>query len=177
MYGVPMNNGPSFLGSYELIHYSSENTDRIDLNRTYPQTAEKLTFHTPNGLWVSVTGNNDWEKYCIKTDTRPENLKSEFQILLKPNAKILVLHGEAVFEDFEKEYGYYQEGSRIQGENYTLDLSISWDRIISDYQGIIVPVVLPKLYNMGLWYDVWCCTSGCIWDLQAVEKAEKKAYC
>jgi len=159
--------------AYEYIHYSTSGVSAIDLSRTYQQTAEKLAFHTPNGLWVSVIGNNDWEKYCIKTDTRPENLKSEFQVLLKPDAKILYLNSKTAFEDFEKEYGYYADGVAVHGENYTLDLSIKWERIISNFQGIVVPTVLPKLYNMGLWYDTWCCTSGCIWDLQAVEKAYK----
>ena len=160
---------------YELIHYSTETVDKIDLSRIYQQTAENLAFHTPNGLWVSVAGTNDWKNYCLKRSYRLDSLKSEFQVTLKPHSKILVLYDEAAFKDFEKEYGYYQEGSKTHGENYTLVLSIAWERIISDYQGIIVSAALPKLYNMGLWYDVWCCTSGCIWDLQAVEKAVKSA--
>jgi hypothetical protein len=112
-------------------------------------------------------------KNVAKTNYKLENLQSKFQLTLKPAAKILFLYSEAVFVDFEKEYAYYPEGIEIQGDNYTLNLSISWERILSDYQGIIVPIVLPKLYNMGLWYDTWCCTSGCIWDLQAVEKTVK----
>jgi hypothetical protein len=159
--------------AYEYIHYTKSGVATIDLSRTYTQTAQKLAFHTPNGLWVSVFGNNDWEKYCIKTNTRLKNLKSEFQIFLKPNAKILILNGKDVFENFEEKYSYYAEGIERHGENYTLNLSIAWDRIIADYQGIVVSTILPKLYNMGLWYDTWCCTSGCFWDLQAIEKAEK----
>jgi hypothetical protein len=158
---------------YELIHYSSENTEKIDLSRTYQQTTENLVFHTPNGLWLSVTGTDDWKNYCLKNDYRLENLKSLFQITLNPNAKILWLHDETVFKDFEKEYGYHEEGIDIHGDNCTLSLSIAWERIITDYQGIIVSAVLPKLYNMGLWYDTWCCASGCIWDLQAVENTVK----
>jgi hypothetical protein len=160
-------------GAYEYIHYTKADVTDIDLSRTYQQTAENLAFHTPNGLWLSVAGTNDWEKYCLKNSHRLENLQSKYQVTLKPNAKILFLHNEAVFKDFEKEYGYYQEGIEIHGDNYTLNLSIAWERIITDYQGIIVPLALPKLYNMGLWYDAWGCTSGCLWDLQAVEKAEK----
>jgi hypothetical protein len=161
------------LGTYEYIHYTNPGITAIDLSRTYQQTAENLVFHTPNGLWLSVTGTNDWEKYCHKNGLSPENLQSKFQITLKPAAKIILLYDDAVFKDFEKDYAYYPEGIEIQGDNYTLNLSIAWERILSDYQGIIVPIVLPKLYNMGLWYDTWCCTSGCIWDLQAVERAVK----
>jgi hypothetical protein len=102
-----------------------------------------------------------------------EHLQANFQILLKPDAKILNLYNEAAFKDFEEEYGYYQEGLKTYEENYTMDLSIAWERIIADYKGIIVILALPKLYNMGLWYDTWCCTCGCILNLQAVEKTEK----
>jgi hypothetical protein len=162
-------------GTYELIHYTKSGVNAIDLNRKYQQTKENLVYHTPIGLWVSVAGTNDWEHYCRTRDLDLEKLETEFQIMLKPSAKILNLHSAEVFEDFEKEYCYYPEGIAKQGDNYTLNLSIAWERIIADYQGLIVSTVLPKLYNMGLWYDTWCCTCGCIWDLQAVEKAVKLA--
>jgi len=168
-----MNFNPSSPTSYELIHYTKSTVSALDLSRTYPQTPEKLAFHTPNGLWVSVTGINDWERYCIKNNYRLNSLKSEFQIFPKPAAKILILYNKTTYEEFEAKYSYYADKTAPQEENYTLNLSIAWDRIITDYQGIIVPTALKKLYNMGLWYDTWCCTSGCIWDLQAVEKTEK----
>jgi len=161
-----MNFDPSLPTSYEYIHYASENTDTLDLDRIYAQTAENLAFHTPNGLWLSVTGKNDWENYCLKNNYHLENLKSEFQILLKPAAKILILYNNSVFEVFEKKYCNY-------GENNAPCLSIAWERIISDYQGIVVPTIFPKLFNMSEWYDIWRCTCACIWDLQAVKKAEK----
>ena len=161
---------PSLNRSYEYIHYTGENIDSLDLTRIYSQTAANLAFHTPNGLWVSVTGIDDWEQYCLKNNCRLENLKSEFQVLLKPTAKILILHNRSVFDDFFEEYGFYEKGIDTLGGSYTLNLSISWERIISDFQGIVAPIVMPKFYDMSLWYDIWCCTSGCIWDLQAVEK-------
>ena len=159
--------------SYEYIHYTSENIGTLDLDRKYTQTTGNLVFHTPAGLWLSIAGIYDWEWYCRKNNFRLENLKSEFQVFLKPKAKILNLYDISVFEDFEDEYGFYAKDIETPGENYTFSLSIAWERIISDYQGIVVPVILPKLYNMDIWYDIWCCTSGCIWDLQAVEKAYK----
>ena len=170
-----MNFDPSSPRSYEYIHFTKEAAETIDLTRTYTQTVEKLAFHTPNGLWLSVTGIDDWEQYCLKNSYRLENLKTEFQVMLKPTAKLLILYDNSAFEDFEEEYGYYAEGIEIHGDNYTHNLSISWERIISDYQGIVVPIVFPKFYNMSLWYDIWRCTSGCIWDLEAVEKAERLA--
>jgi hypothetical protein len=154
--------------SYEYIHYTSENIHTLDLNRAYAQTAENLALHTPNGLWLSIAGINDWEQYCLKNNYRLDKLKSEFQILFKPAAKIFILHNKTVFENFIKKYGYY-------GEDDTSGLSIRWEEIIKDYQGIAMPHVFPKLHNMGLRHKIWRCTSACIWDLQAVEKIERLA--
>jgi len=165
-----MNFDPSLPTSYEYIHYTNKNFDAFDLNRTYIQTAEGLAFHTPNGLWLSITGINDWEQYCIKNNYNLHNLKHEFQVKLKPQANILMLYNDAAYADFEKKYAYYPEGAALHEENYTLSLSIRWEKIINDYQGFALPHVIPKLYNAGLWHDTWHCTSACIWDLQAIEK-------
>ena len=153
---------PTLPTSYEYIHYTGENFTALDLNRTYNQYTEKLAFNTPNGLWVSVAGIHDWEQYCRENNNRLEALQYEFQVLLKPQAKILILHNNSAFEGFIKEFGHYKE-------KY-FDLSIRWDEIINNYQGIVLPHVFPQLMNMFHWHKTWCCSSACIWDLQAVEK-------
>jgi len=168
-----MNFDPSLPTSYEYIHYTREDFDTLDLNRIYTQTAESLTSHKPNGLWLSITGINDWEKYCLNNNHNLINLKNEFQVKLKPHAQILILYNNAAYTDFEKNYTYYPEGAEIHTENSTFALSIRWDEIIKDYQGLALPHVMPQSYDRGLWYDAWRCTSACIWDLQAVEKVEK----
>jgi len=156
---------PTLPISYEYIHYSGSNIEALDLNRAYAQYTGRLAFNTPNGLWVSVEGIHDWEQYCRKNDYRFDTLRYEFQVLLKPQARILILHNNSAFEGFVKEYGRYRE-------NY-YDLSIRWEEIISNYQGIALPRVFPQLMNMFHWYKTWCCTSACIWDLQAVERVER----
>jgi len=155
---------PSLPTSYEYIHYTSENIDALDPNRAYTQTAEKLAIHTPNGLWLSITGINDWEHYCLKNNHNLMKLKYEFQVKLKPRAKILILYNKAAYDDFEKKYACYSEGIEIQ---------IRWEEIIKDFQGLALPIVIPKRYNMDSWHDTWRCTSACIWDLQAVEKIDR----
>jgi len=166
-----MNFDPSLPTSYEYIHYTGEEIDTLDLNRAYTQTAEKLASHTPNGLWLSITGINDWETYCLKNNYNLANLKNEFQVKLKPHAQMLILYDDAAFDDFEKKYGYYAEGTEIHGKDRAF--SVRWDEIIKDYQGLALPHIFPQLNTKGAWYDTWRCTSACIWDLQAVEKIEK----
>jgi hypothetical protein len=161
-----MNIDPALPSSYEYIHYTGENMDTLDLKRAYEQYTEKLAFHTPNGLWLSVTGVHDWEQHCRKNNCRPDALQYEFQVLLKPRANILMLHNNAVFEGLIKEYGQKKENC--------FDFSIRWNEIISNYQGIALPHVFPQLLNMFSWHKTWCCTSACIWDLQAVDRVEKQ---
>jgi len=168
-----MNFDPSLPTSYEYIHYTGKNIAAIDLNRTYTQTAENLEFHTLNGLWLSIAGKNDWEQYCLKNNHNLYNLKYEFQVKPKPHAKILILDSDDAYKNFEKIYGCYAESSETHGKNRPRAFSIRWDKIIEDYQGLALPRVLPKLNNRGIFNDTWCCTSACIWDLQAVEKTER----
>jgi len=144
---------PSLPTSYEYIHYTGENLATLCLSRTYPQNAQNLASPTPNGLWLSIAGINDWEHYCRKNNYNLHNLKYEFQVKLKPQANILMLYNDAAYADFE--------------QKYALSPSIRWKDIINDYQGIALPHVMPNRY------ETWRCTSACIWDLQAVEKAVK----
>jgi len=170
---IDMNFDPLLPTSYEYIHYTGENIDTIDLNRSYTQSAANVKFHTPNGLWLSIAGKNDWEQYCIRNSYNLCNLKYEFQVILKPYAKILILNNKNAYKKFEKNYGYYTEKIKIYEKKYPHTFSIRWDEIIKNYQGLALPTILPKMNNMGLFYDIWRCTSACIWDLQAVERVER----
>jgi len=161
-----MNFTSSLLSAYEYLHYTSEDIETLDLNRKYYQSPKNLASHSPNGLWLSITGVNDWIEYCLRNSLYIDNVKSEFQVFLKPDAKILILNNTASLVNMTKEYGYYGEDKE--------ELLIRWDKIIWTYQGIALPTLLfPKLPNMATWHKVWCCTSACIWDLQAVEKVGK----
>jgi len=162
-----MNSVSKLPALYEYIHYTGRDTDTLDLNRVYTQSPERLAVHAPNGLWLSIPGIHDWEQYCVKNNCHLDALKNEFQILLNPQARILILDNKAAFEDFIKEFGYYKENQ--------FTLSIRWDKIFNNYQGIALPrVFTPKQKNTIVWNKTWCCTSACVWDLQAVRKVEKQ---
>ena len=77
-----------------------------------------------------------------------------------------MLYNNAAFEGFLKEYGHKKENC--------FDFSVRWNEIISNYQGIALTHVFPQLMNMFSWHKTWCCTSACIWDLQAIERVEKQ---
>jgi len=161
-----MNFDPSLPTLYEYIHYTGEDITALDLNRTYAQSEKDFARHTPNGLWLSITGNNDWEKNCLKYNYRLDNLKFEFQVFLKTASKILILHNTAAYENFAKKYSYYSEqGRRV--------LLFRWEEIIKDYQGIALPHLNPYVFGIVQWHNAWRCTSACIWDLQAVHNVSK----
>jgi len=161
-----MNFDPSLPTTYEYIHYTGEGIAALDLSRSYAQTAKDFSRHTPNGLWLSITGNNDWEKNCLKNNYRLDNLKSEFQVFLKAASKILILHSRAAYENFAKKYSYYGGQDRRV-------LLFRWEEIIKDYQGIALPRLYPEVFGVVQWRNAWGCTSACIWDLQAVQNAGK----
>jgi len=162
-----MDFNPALPTSYEYLHYTNEDLVTLDLTRKYYQSPKNLACHFPNGLWLSITGKNDWIEYCLRNDLYIDNMKSEFQVFLKSDAEILILNNSASLESLTKEYGYYSENKKD-------DLLFRWDKIIMNYQGIALPTLkFPKLPNMATWHKVWCCTSACIWDLQAVEKVDK----
>ena len=156
----------SLPATYEYIHYTARGITALDLNRTYAQTSKDFERHKPNGLWLSITGNNDWEKNCLKANYRLDSLKSKFLVFLKEASKILILHSTATYDNFAKKYGYYSEqGRRV--------LLFRWEEILKDYQGIAVPRLYSEIFGIVQWHNAWRCTSACIWDLQAVKYAEK----
>ena len=161
---LPMNLDSLSPPAYEYIHYTAEGNTALDLNRSYVQTSKDFERHSPNGLWLSITGNNDWEKTCLKTNYRLDNLKSKIQVFLKLSSKILIFHTTADYDNFAKKYGYYSEQERRV-------LLFRWEEIIKEYQGIAVPYLNPELFGIVQWRNAWCCTSACIWDLQAVKEA------
>lgn len=161
-----MNFNPPSPTAYEYIHYTGEVVEALDLNRTYDHTERDFELHKPNGLWLSITGVKDWYHYCHKKKYRLENLKTEFQIILKPTAKILFLNNNADYENFAINYSSIAEKRRRV-------IVIHWDEIINEYQGLALPHLNPDYFSMVYWQHSWCCTSACIWDLQAIKKVVK----
>jgi hypothetical protein len=136
--------------------YFNNETERLSLYNYYLYSNEKL----------SITGINDWERYCQNNNYNLINLKYEFLIKLKPDAKTLILYNMDAYDEFINMYGYYS------GQD-TFDLIIRCEEINNDYQGIVMPYVLPKKFYMGILEKIWHCTSACILDLQAVQNERR----
>jgi hypothetical protein len=124
----------------------------------------------PEGLWVSIPGEDDWPSWCRSEEFATERLRVCTKVVLWPHANLKLIENEAQIIQFDDEYGFDWD---IGGSGMT-SRRINWQRVAMDYDGIVIaPYVwscrLPM--EMGTprsrvsdWYYPWDCASGCIWN-------------
>lgn len=107
----------------KLLHYSSE-PFRFDLNRKY-----SVNDHwKPTGLWLSVEGDADWREWCEGIEFNLENLKCVAEVMLKPDANVLLIDTTEKFDTFHSQFGTSKDN--ING--------IAWDKVKAIYDGLII---------------------------------------
>ncbi|QDM58016.1 hypothetical protein SEA_DALLAS_199 [Mycobacterium phage Dallas] len=129
----------------------------LDRSRIYTQAVD----HKPEGLWVSVAGEDDWPTWCRGEEFSFDNLTVCHRVTLVPGANILHLKSPMDIDAFH--YLYANRG--------ILDW-IDWGKVAADYDGIIIA---PYQWSRRMdphWYYTWDCASGCIWNLEAIESVE-----
>jgi hypothetical protein len=119
----------------------------------------------PVGLWISVDGEDDWLNWCKRENWGLERLSRRYRIFLRPDHNIRILTDVSSILDFSKEFA-------VEPPSTTL---LYWDRIKRLYQGLIIS---PFQFNLHIccdcsWYYGWDCESGCIWDVDAIERYEE----
>lgn len=139
----------------------------------------------PEGLWVSVKGENDWPWWCEAEGFRTEHLAVCTRVILSDEANIRVVSGEEQLIAFDEQYGV---DWRLGDSGFT-SRRIDWVRVARDYDGIIIaPYVwecrLPcgdrgsERQRVSDWYYSWDVASGCIWHgtkaIAAFEQAERQ---
>ncbi len=143
-----------------LVHWSREPLGRI---RSETQGGDKSRFDKPNGLWVSVEGNDDgWRWWCQAEEFALDSFAVEHEITLDPNARILRIAGALELRVFTERYACGPWNRR--------SYAINWPDVAASYQGIIIaPYVWEcRLCDETTWYYSWDCASGCIWDASAI---------
>lgn len=154
-----------------LFHYSIEKIQCLE-KREYEQ--KKVKFHCkPNGLWVSVEGddyenNYNWKQWCQLEGYALEHLSFCYEIILKENSNLLYLENKKDIFDLAKKYPFKTRDWDPEYDSY----QINWSEIKKNYQGIIIT---PYQWDCRLalessWYYGWDCSSGCIWDLDAIKE-------
>lgn len=153
-----------------LLHYSNEEFE-------FDPTMEYRDFHysKPNGLWVSVEGEDDWKWWCEAEEFQLENLTVSYEVKLKENANILYLNSPEELFAFTKElFAFtkkYPFATRVFDKEYDT-YKLNWAKIKEKYQGIIIPKYFweCRLALESNWYYGWDCASGCIWDLNCIDE-------
>lgn len=144
-----------------LTHYGRQAVLAV---QSTPRSAQAIDWK-PRGFWVSVDeGGHGWAHWCESEGFRLAALKVVHDVVLVPDARILLIPDEAAFDAFAAEYG----SSDLPGRSDRCD-RIDWPTVADRYQGIVIaPYLWSRRYDGGLWYYGWDCASGCIWDAAAV---------
>jgi len=145
----------------KLVHHAAQAITALE-PRAYPVDFPAFK---PNGLWLSVEGEDSWQAWCEAERFNLGALTFVHDVELRPGAAVLRLSTAAELDAFTKTYWQ-------RGELYPklAKLFLDWERVARDYGGIVIaPYVWERrLTRHTFWYYGWDCASGCIWDLSAI---------
>lgn len=164
----------------ELIHYSKEPVI-LDRSRTYPQNSHSRLrgLGKPDGLWVSVLGQDDWKSWCEDQEFWLEGLTHPHQVMVTSENNILYITNEASLNKFHEEYST-ESGMPAMGTFFKRQPDdfesqhrlIHWELVSSKFDGIVIAPYMWSMRYGPFWYYGWDCASGCIWNLDAIESME-----
>ncbi len=159
-----------------LLHYSPKPLKLRPCS--YLQDHDTGVPGKPNGLWVSVEGEDDWAAWC--TSDMPEwvNGSAVTEVVLKSDANILHIENDAQLMAFHREYGAVPE---YEIKRYPRDMWAKqprWSRVAGTYAGIVIAPYqwARRLDRATRWYYGWDCASGCIWDVSVIQECKEAGY-
>jgi hypothetical protein len=150
-------------GLPELIHHAAGPVS-LDRSRRYAQKTYAFELAKPDGLWVSVPGEQDWKSFCTSEKFALEHLAAEHSVTLKPGSNILHVGDVSAFDRFTAEYLTPDENP-----HYSDGMAIDWQRVVAHHDGIVIAPYRWDRRGKHRWYSGWDCASGCIWNLNAIE--------
>lgn len=164
------------MSTKELIHYRKEPIPPLK-----PIDIDALTeaLYKPRGLWVSVEDGWGWKDWCTAEEFNLDHLAYEYKVTVKKEANILYLNNPQEIIDFGHQYADQEYNLREIYLKYmpTSIMFLKWKEVMQKYQGIIIS---PYQWDCRLrletsWYNGWDCSSGCIWDINAIYDITQKA--
>jgi hypothetical protein len=154
----------------KLIHYTNE---KFSLEPKQYNQSEIIWKSKPNGLWVSVEGEDGWKEWCESEEFRLENLVISYEVKLKKKANILHLRTHEEIINFSKLYPFIKpQWDTPEGRLICASYEIDWEKVAENYEGIIISPYQweCRLARESSWYYGWDCASGCIWDLECIKE-------
>jgi hypothetical protein len=155
----------------QLSHYSKTLIEKLDISRIYEDEIPYI-YRKPNGLWLSVDGEDDWKEWCLRENFCLEKLSYKYEVILKKDANVITLSNEKEISEFSQKYLH-------AGESIFDGNGIDWALVKKDYQGIIITAYEFEFWSEHPWLYGWDCESGCIWDLSCIKEfnlVEHKDY-
>ena len=155
----------------ELRHYSDtkfEFEDDMEYRRDLNYEDKNRTLK-PDGLWVSVVSVDDWPNWCIDSGYGIERLHHSCRITINDMDNILHISTESDLEWFFRKFKI-DTGKIFE--------YIDWTKVKKTFDGIIISPMISELsLSHGfLWYHVWDCTSGCIWNTSIISIDDFKEH-
>jgi hypothetical protein len=157
-----------------LLHYS-----HTEIKKLYTFT-QQPTASKPNGLWVTTIGRNSWPDYLTNNTARQVG-DFCYSVTLKPTARLLRITTHYELMAFTRKYGLTLEAAYCNGKKLTTlerknltdeDLQksrvVNWQKFTARYAGILIIPYLGRP-RLAPWYYGWDCSSGCIWNAEAIE--------
>lgn len=153
-----------------LEHYSERGIKSVWATKQ----PEPVPYGKPQGLWVSVRGDDDWLSWCRSEDFGLDRLKIVQEIFLSDNADICWMTTRQSVKDFHERYAEpFVLGSKMDF------ICIDWRKVAEKYDGIIIA---PYRWEFRLdgeiskWYYGFDCASGCIWNPRAIAEISKPKF-
>lgn len=129
----------------------------LDENQSYRK------YFKPVGLWFDV--DSDWKRWCEGETFELECIATPHVLTFKPSANILRLKSSFDLSLFTEKYCRVPRHERDR-DSYAID----WPRVREEHDGIIIAPYQWECRMDLMWYYVWDCASGCVWNLDCVEE-------
>jgi len=144
-------------GLPDLIHHAAGPVS-LDRSRRYAQESRVSPFGKPNGLWLSIAGDDGWAAWCSDQNYRLDLLSTTHQVTLRSRADVRFITEVSALDEFDSEFRGVVDGS-----------GIDWETVAKRHDGVIIAPYQWGRRSQLDWYYGWDCASGCIWNLNAIE--------
>ena len=121
----------------------------------------------PQGLWVSDEDDYGWKQWCINEHFRyPDGFQYAYEIHLAENHNVLILKTKQDVLDFSR--AHYSPELHKFGLEWAM-VRRWWDGVIvTPYQSELRWNLVYETDHSTLWYTIWDCAGGCIWNPEAI---------
>jgi hypothetical protein len=153
----------------KLVHYSASPLGELRLGMPHPGYRSLMK---PAGLWVSDDDDceNSWPAWCAAEKFGLDRLTHAHDVELVPGANVLILSTPADIDAFGAEWAVVPEwaGPIMRGASPGSGMWLNWPEVMTRYDGLVITPYVWERRLEALWYNVWDCASGCIWQPRAI---------